>query len=309
MTNVGSGLAVTLALMWSLLGGPGSAPADGCSSPAGVTCTYGVRYASGGGDAHTLDVYLPDGATGEAAVVMIHGGGWLGGNSRGLHDEAVYFAQNGFAVFSVNYTLSTPGRPSWPKVLDDVVRATGWVEAHAGDYDADGSRVATFGGSAGGHLAALLDTAGGEHGLDVAASVAWSGPMDLGLTYRDGGAEVRGEIAQLLGCQPGSCAGSEDVEASPISHVSRSDGPLLFVNSSDELTPLSGAKAMDRALAAAGVDHRLVVLRHTRRHAAEYECHPARVLGVEGPVIDGTLRWLGEYLDDAPLTPTGTFCH
>ncbi len=283
-----------------------SSPPDKCTAPAGVTCTFGVRYGHGGGDAHTLDVYVPTGATGEPVVVMVHGGGWMGGNSRGLYDEAVYFAQNGFAVFSVNYTLSTPDDPSWPTALADVEKAAGWVRSHADGYGADGSRLGVFGGSAGGHLAALLDTAGPEDGLPVLTSVAWSGPMDLGLTYRDGSEEMRDDVEQLLGCVPASCDGA-DVDASPISHVTSGDGSVLFFNSSDELTPLSGAKAMNKRLKAAQVPHSLVVLAHTSRHAAEYECHPATVLGQTDPVIDGTLRWLGMYLE-MPTTPTGTFC-
>ena len=107
--------------------------------PPGVTCQYDVPY--GGGSAQTLDVYYPTAPTGEPSIVVIHGGGWRSNDSRTPAAQARYFAENGFAVFSINYTLSTPTAPSWPQVFHDVETATGWVHAHAADYGADRTRL------------------------------------------------------------------------------------------------------------------------------------------------------------------------
>lgn len=282
----------------------GGADASACG--AGVTCQFGVRY--GNGAAQTLDVYYPTGVTGEPSIVVIHGGGWRANDSRTPTKQATYFAQNGFAVFSINYTLSTPTKPSWPQVFTDVETATRWVGQHAAIYGADGTRLGAFGPSAGGHLSALLDTYGPEDGIRIKTAVSVSGPMDLGITYREGGGDAATDVRQLLGCIPGNCPNHEDVEASPISHVSTGDGSLLFFNSDNEVIPVDGAYAMNDALQAAQVPHSLVVIQNSTLHADAYLCKFETVLNQQSPVIDGILRWFGKYLSGTQITPTGTYC-
>ena len=282
----------------------GGADASACG--AGVTCQFDVRY--GNGAAQTLDVYYPTGVTGEPSIVVIHGGGWRANDSRTPTKQATYFAQNGFAVFSINYTLSTSTAPSWPQVFTDVETATRWVGQHAASYGADGTRLGAFGPSAGGHLSALLDTAGPEDGIRIRAAVATSGPMDLGITYREGGGDAPTDVRQLLGCIPGNCPNDEDVDASPISHVSTGDGSLLFFNSDNEVIPVDGAYAMNDALQAAQVPHSLVVIQNSTLHADAYLCEVETVLNQQSRVIDGIVRWFGKYLSGTQITPTGTYC-
>jgi acetyl esterase/lipase len=280
--------------------------AAACAPPPGVTCQSGVPYGSGA--AQTLDLYYPTGATGEPSIVVIHGGGWRSNDSRTPSKQAIYFAQNGFAAFSINYTLSTPSTPSWPQVFTDVEAATRWVHTHAATYGADGTRLGAYGPSAGGHLSALLDTSGPEDGIRIKTAVALSGPMDLGITYREGGGGAATDVTQLLGCVPGSCPNDEDVDASPISHVSSDDGSLLFFNSDNEVIPVDGAYAMNDALQAASVPHSLVVIQNSTLHATAYLCEFETVLGQRSRVIDGIVRWFGKYLSGTQVTPTGTYC-
>lgn len=298
-------LAVAAPVTASAVAGP-VGPAATCEAPPGVTCQFGVPY--GRGAAQTLDVYYPTGATGEPSIVVIHGGGWRSNDSRTPSKQAIYFAQNGFAAFSINYTLSTPSTPSWPQVFTDVEAATRWVHANAATFGADGTRLGAFGPSAGGHLSALLDTSGPEDGIRIKTAVALSGPMDLGITYREGGGGAATDVTQLLGCIPGSCPNNEDMDASPISHVSTDDGPLLFFNSDNEVIPVGGAYAMNDALRAASVPHSLVVIQNSTQHAGAYLCNVETVLGQRSHVIDGIVRWFGRYLSGTQLTPTGTYC-
>jgi acetyl esterase/lipase len=103
-----------------------------------------------------LDVYRGSGeATGRPALLYIHGGGWTVGDKREqglplLH----HLARNGWVCFSANYRLS-PGA-TFPDHLVDVKAALAWVRKHGAEYGADTSFVAVAGGSAGGHLAALI---------------------------------------------------------------------------------------------------------------------------------------------------------
>ena len=315
--NGGRVRAVALAaLLLSVAGlaAAGSSPAtatstagDSCAPPPGVTCVLDVPYSDDGSPVHTLDVYYPTDLTARASVVFIHGGRWMNGSSRSYAAEAAYFAENGFAAFSVNYTLAQGGAPSWPQVRTDVETATAWVMAHAADYHGDNTRVGVLGGSAGGHLAALVDTAGSEVGATPLATVTWSGVMDTTITFDRGNRAARRGLGILLGCRPNECQDTY-VDASPVSHVTSDDGSMLLFHSSDEAVPVAGAREMKRALTAAGVPNTLIVFRHSTEHSRTYECDEALVEGQTGTVIDDSLRWLGDQLSQ-PTTPTGSFCN
>jgi acetyl esterase/lipase len=279
---------------------------DPCTPPPGVTCVLDIPYLDDGSAKHTLDAYFPTDLTGRASVVVIHGGFWMQGGSRVFAPESAYLAQNGFAVFAINFARSRPAKPSWPQVRADVEAASAWVMAHAADYHGDNTRVGVLGGSSGAHLAALLDTAGPEDGVAPLTSVAWSGSMDLSVTYRKGNRAAKHAITQLLGCTPDVCPQTY-ADASPVTHVTGDDGSMLFFNSSDEHIPVAGAHEMNRALSDAGVQHKLVVFKGSHKHARQYECDPARVDGQTLPVIDDAVRWFGIQLSQ-PTVPTGTFC-
>jgi acetyl esterase/lipase len=306
-------LCAAAAALLSMVAVTGAArPATGARSEpdacltSGVTCQFGIPYVDDGNPAHTLDAYYPTDLTDRASVVIIHGGFWDGGTSALFTPEAIYFAQNGFAVFVINYTLSQRGVPSWPQVGTDVEEATSWVMNHADEYHGDDQRVGVLGGSSGGHLAALVDTAGPKDGVQPLATVAWSGPMDLTTTYDKGNKAAKHSVFQLLGCRPSDCPQTY-ADASPVTHVAPGDGSMLFFNSSDEHVPIAGAREMNRALTAAGVPHIFYVFKHSSLHARQYECAPAVIDGEDLPVIDDSLRWLGSELGQ-PTTPTGAFC-
>ena len=283
-----------------------AATADPCSPIPGVECILGVAYEDDGNPAHTLDAYFPPNLTDRASVVIIHGGRWSLNTSRTFAPEAVYLAQNGFAVFSINFTEAEPGQPSWPQVRSDVETATAWVMSHADEYHGDGTRVGVLGGSSGAHLAALVYTAGPEDGVRPLATVSWSGMMDLKLTYKRGNGAAKNGLIEFLGCKPSGCPQTY-TDASPLSHVTGDDGSMLMFHSKDERVPIAGTREMNRALQAAGVPHTLVVLKHSTEHARQYECFLAALDGQTLPVIDDSIRWLGTQLGQ-PTEPTGTYC-
>jgi acetyl esterase/lipase len=115
-----------------------------------------IPYRTVAGRVLKLDVYRgPGDITSRPALLYIHGGGWTVGDKREqglplLH----HMARNGWVCFSANYRLS-PGA-TFPDHLIDVKAALVWVRDHGAAYGADTSFVAAAGGSAGGHLAALV---------------------------------------------------------------------------------------------------------------------------------------------------------
>jgi acetyl esterase/lipase len=90
--------------------------------------------------------------------MVIYGGGWVLGNKALSAPLARQLAQQGFVAFAMNYRLA-PLHP-FPAAVDDVQASVAWVRDHAFDFGLDPARVGAIGGSAGGHLSAMLATLG-----------------------------------------------------------------------------------------------------------------------------------------------------
>ena len=111
-----------------------------------------------GGERRTLDIYLPNEGTAPFPVIIdIFGGGWYFGNkSSHKLEPALALLRRGFAVVSINYTLS--GHAKFPTGLYETKAAVRFVRAHAEEYGLDAGRIALLGESAGAHYASLAAT-------------------------------------------------------------------------------------------------------------------------------------------------------
>jgi acetyl esterase/lipase len=121
-----------------------------------------LAFAIVDGKALSLDVYLPRDASGSnaasqpgtrfsAPVVMIHGGGYSGGQRSDGRNWDHWLAAKGYTVFDVEYRLDPP--VTWNLAAPDVLCAMSWVEANSVEYHVDTSRMLVAGQSAGGGLA------------------------------------------------------------------------------------------------------------------------------------------------------------
>ena len=263
----------------------------GLAEPAGaaqgdVTVQQDVTYRTVDGEPLGLDVYQPaKKGKNRPAVVVVHGGGWTQGDKAWFAQQSNQLAQRGFVAFSVNYRLA-PAHP-YPAAVEDVEAAVEWVRKHAKQYDVDPKRVGALGGSAGAHLVGMLATDGDgslKTGHRVAAVVSWSGPMDLvalaPAAATNGGTAIR----NFLGCLPDACA-DRYAAASPVTHVDKTDAPMLIVNSTNELVPKSQADAIKAALDKVGVANQEIILPGTA-HSRAYS----------NQVWDQTVTFLSNYL-------------
>jgi acetyl esterase/lipase len=207
----------------------------------------GIFFAAPEGVRLMLDIYRPATAGRYPSVVQVYGGAWQRGAPGDDAAFATYLAAHGFVVFAIDYRHAP--RWQWPAQIEDVRTALGWIRAHGGEYDADVSRLALLGRSAGAHLAML---AGYEPGAPpVAAVVSYYGPVDLADGYRNpprpDPLDVRSVEEALLGGTPDQVP-DRYREASPIAYVSRRQPPsLLIYGRRDHIVlPRFGAMLDDR---------------------------------------------------------------
>src|SRR5262249_52307632 len=97
-----------------------------------------------------LDVYEPASDTDKsrAAILLIHGGAWRGGDKTNLAAEGRALAALGYVAVSVEYRLAP--RYLYPAAVDDVEAAVEWLRApsQVRRYHIDPARIGALGVSA-----------------------------------------------------------------------------------------------------------------------------------------------------------------
>ncbi len=152
--------------------------------PAGFVAEYDVKYLPDGDAAQTLDIYYPEDKTASPRplLVWIHGGGWAAGQGR-----MPYLNQltRGYVVASIEYRFSQ--KALFPAQIQDCQAAIRYLRANADKYRIDPAKVGVGGASAGGHLAALVGTSGGQDKFprSVATTRIRSRPSGLRYLWAD----------------------------------------------------------------------------------------------------------------------------
>jgi acetyl esterase/lipase len=254
-----------------------------------VTVHRDVGYSSVRGTELFLDLYVP--ASRPAPVCLwLHGGGWLrGSRSVGAAGRLLPVAADGVAIAAVQYRLS--GEAPFPAQLDDARAAVRWLRRHGTDLGLSVDRIGVWGGSAGGHLAALLALCPDDRDPDlgdssVQAAVCWFPVTDLTLRDTDipegppppfltGPPPPVSNEARLFGAESvGQVAAAARV-ASPVAHVHPGAPPFLFVHGDhDGLVPSEHSRTLHRLLRAQGVDSTLLLLAGANHEDPAFETPP-----------------------------------
>ncbi|WP_164101835.1 alpha/beta hydrolase [Candidatus Laterigemmans baculatus] len=236
------------------------------AAPGDVRVEKDVAYL-GPERAEKGDLYLPpasDAAARYPGIVIIHGGGWSGGDKGASREQNIgtTLAQNGYVCISINYLLQPrSGPPIWPQNLHDCKVAVQWLRANADRLQIDPENIGVIGGSAGGHLAAMVGVTGPESGLDpsepypniscrVQAVIDMYGPM----------ARVDHRVRRLIGK---SCEEAPELcrQITPLSHLDPADPPVLILHgTADTTVAVSDSEDFAAALQEAGVEHQLIII-------------------------------------------------
>lgn len=224
-----------------------------------------VVYGEPGGTKLRMDIYRPDGPGPHPAVLMIHGGGWIGGDKSGYQQMGRFLAGQGYVACAVGYRLA-PQFP-YPAAFDDCQRAVRWIRAHARDYQVDRRAVGALGASAGGHLVGMLACRDTRDNSDRALSKFSSRPNAVVPYY---GAfelvrmwdieQARRPLTAWLGGGP---EGREKLyaETSPVALANRKACPHLIIHGdADTVNPVEQSRLYHEALRKHGVDSTLMIL-------------------------------------------------
>lgn len=222
-----------------------------------------------------LDLYLPTGhAAGELrpGILIIHGGGWVKGDKGAKREINIgtTLAKNGYVCASINYKLGKPKgdtfahklNSAWPQNVHDCKTALRWMRKNSQEYGIDPNRIGVIGGSAGGHLTAMLGVTNSTDGLDpdgpygefsteVDAFVPLYPPADL---------EFRSKARKEWDSLP---AGLRELckVASPTTYADANDPPALIMHGTKDKTvdPIQSQR-LSAAFGKAGLKHHLEIV-------------------------------------------------
>jgi len=257
------------------------------SSSANQVATHAdVLYstpASGGQQVDLkLDLQVPQTSGKKPLVIYITGGGFMMADKSANLNQRTYVAEQGYVVASIQYRTVGNGHATYRDGVADVKSAVRYLRAHADEYGIDVSKVAVWGQSAGGYLAAMTGASNGDKQFDVGDNLDQSsdvqgvvdqfGPSDLSQLAADYDAAAQdanytpGNSAAQWVYGPGTTKSIKDdtpevKAASPLTYISSRTAPFLLLHGSeDNLVSPSQTLIVHNALKAKGIDSTRYVL-------------------------------------------------
>ena len=231
----------------------------------GITVYRDLPYVSDGHWRQKLDLYLPAKSGALPLIIWVHGGAFRMGNKGG--NVPLDYLGEGYAIASINYRLSQ--HALFPAQIEDCKAAVRWLRANARRFNLDPRRFGAWGPSAGGHLVAMLGTAGhvtafevGENlqaSSQVLAVVDYFGPTDF--CQMDAHRLPDGMVHDTPDSPESELVGGPIQEhqdrvaaANPVTYVTPDAPPFLIVHGEmDPLVPHHQSQLLEAALKRAGV--------------------------------------------------------
>ena len=225
------------------------------------------------------------------AAVFFFGGGWRTGSPAQFERQAKALRDRGVVGIVADYRVSSRhGTHPWHAVADahDALR---WVRSHASELGIDPNRIASGGGSAGGHLAAATATLAHPDGPDHA-------PARPNALLLFNPAVV---IADLVGTRRSEALADRFErplkEMSPYHHVAAGHPPTLIVHGeADRVVPVDDAVAYCERVSSVGGDCSLTLYDGARHGFFNRDPHFEPTLEQMLDYLEG-LGWLSRSAD------------
>lgn len=232
--------------------------------PANVEKTADIVYARYGDKELRLDLYTPKPKPAGLipGIVVIRGGGWKQGDKNGFAPIAAGLAARGFAAACIEYRVVPDVKVT--DCVNDTKAAVRWMRAEGKQYGIQTDAIGAIGGSAGGHLVALLATSykisklegNGGH-PEVSSRIQAVVPMAPVVDFSSFRQQKQGGGAgQILAGDPGL------IELlSPVTHLDGDAAPMLLIHSDgDKTVPIAQSEEMLARCRKAGVAAGMVTI-------------------------------------------------
>ncbi|HEY1837296.1 MAG TPA: alpha/beta hydrolase [Rhizomicrobium sp.] len=185
------------------------------------------NIAFGNGPRQKLDIYIPDGLTKPAPVlIFFYGGSWQDGDKDGYRWVGQTFASHGIVTVLANYRLYPPNL--YPSFVQDGALALRYVHDEIAKAGGDPERVFVSGHSAGAYNAIML-ASDPKFVHDVGGDLSWirgaigiAGPYDF-LPMTDP------KIITIFG-------GANNPATQPITYIDGKRPPMLLVDGTADKT-------------------------------------------------------------------------
>lgn len=237
-----------------------------------------IDYTAHDGKALPLDIYRPIGDHGRGLApifIYIHGGGWGAETLKQRQADFRWFAERGYLVISLEYTLSSETQPTWNIAEPQLGCALGWVAGNAASYGGDASRLGLWGESAGGNLvlnvayranAGTMKPSCAGKMPQVDAAIALYPVVDPALMYRNDNPLIRtfarSMTIRYTGGTPDQFSDRYTAIASATHITNKAPPTLLIVPESDHLVQPEGTYAFAEQARAAGIDTTTIRIPH-----------------------------------------------
>jgi acetyl esterase/lipase len=180
-----------------------------------------------------MDIYLPASRTtaGTKVLVLIHGGGWTGGDKSDFAALIDTFKQRlpGYAIFNVNYRLAAlPSTNPFPTQELDVKSAVEFIYGARSAFQV-GDKIVLLGTSAGGHLS-LLQAYKHLSPVKIKAVVDFFGPTDMAVLYNDYATNIPTQLG-IVALMSGTPATNPALyqSSSPMQFIDASTCPTIII--------------------------------------------------------------------------------
>lgn len=202
-------------------------------------------YKSVGDVKLNLFIFSPTDPKNAPAIVFFFGGGWKNGTPQQFETQCRRLTERGMVAITADYRVESRHGVKPTQCVADARSAIRWVRAHADQLGVNPQRIATGGGSAGGHLAACtpfidtFDEPGDDKNTSAVpnALVLFNPALVL--------APIEGFDAEGFGTRVSEeRMGTKAENLSPAHHVTKNGPPtIIFHGREDTTVPFASAEA------------------------------------------------------------------
>jgi len=246
-----------------------------------------LNQSYGSHERNKLDIRLPDGHNANTPmVILIHGGGWIGGDKNDMASFANLFTLNGIGTAAINYRYANGADITYEDLMVDIGYAIAYLNGKSGAYLFSMNRPCILGYSAGGHMAMLY-----AHAYDannkIGGITSMVGPADLTDSTQISLLVAFGADSILWDLMGSSIPLQQ---ASPIYRIG--DVPTQYIYGQlDNLVPYQPAKSMYDSLQLKNIDSEWILF-----NDADHNVYGTNFQHADS-INKATIRWVKTYGD------------